>query len=655
MSLRDFRQLVLIICLLWIIVPACNADDWPSIAPEDLKMTSIPQQPGAEAVILYRQEIYNDVDDVYTVYERIKILTEAGRKYADIQLPYIRGSSKFTSISARTVHPDSTSIDFQGKPLDKTILKTHGIKEHVKTFTLPDAQVGSILDVRFTWILTDGASVWVPNWHVQKALFQKKVDLIFIPSAFEGHVAWSAYLPKQYAPQIQKNNRIELHATDVPALSEEPYMPPVEALRWRANFYYVNSPNKDMFWKDNGNSWNSIVESFLNQKKTIAKVLPQIITPADTPEQKVRKIYAYITQFENRSYIPERDEKEEHARKITENKSIDDILKQHSGDHDDLNLLFASLVRGAGIPARMMLVPDRSSEVFDEGFLSFDQFDALIVIVQLNGKDVFLDPGTRFCPYGLLNWRYSAVEGLVQKSEASGKDEPQTSFAVSPPPNYQQGMIQRKATMTLADDGSASGTLVVGFFGLEAMNRRQVGALTDAAGKKKSLEDEIKGWLPASSEISLVKDPQWDATETPLIAEFKISGPFAVNAGKRRLLALHIFEANDTNTFPSPDRTQPIYFDYPYQIIDEVRFTVSKGTSVESLPENDAVRLDYALYETKQKMEQPDTIYSLRNIIMGGIVFPITKYKEIKDFYDKAGTGDRQQVLLKVDTHAEGN
>jgi hypothetical protein len=639
---------IAIVCLLCSL-PGAAADDWPSISPEDLKMTNIAEQPGASAVILFRQEFYNDRDNKFWIYRRIKVLTEAGRKYADVELPYLRGRFKITEIKARTIHSDGTVIDFEGKPLDKIIFKAHGFKAHVKTFTLPDVQVGSILDIRYGWHFDDDYSLWQPDWQVQQDLFQKKVSFIYLPSSLAGHISWSAYLPKENLPQYGKDNRITLDMENVPALLPEPYMPPMSSLRWRVNFYYVYASSKEEYWKDKGETWNGIIESFLDKKKAIERVLPQVIVPTDTPEQKVRKIYAYITQLENRSYIPERAEKEERELKITENANVEDVLKQRSGDHDDLNLLFVAMVRGAGIPARLMLVPDRSQNIFSEGFLSFDQFDALVAVVQLNGKDVFLDPGTRFCPYGLLDWRYAAVEGLIEDGEHGAK------LITTNPPSYKQAMIQRKATLTLADDGSATGTIAVGYFGLEAMQRRQFAALSDTAGTKKKLEDEIKSWLPPGSEVTLSKPPLWDETEKPLIAEFKISSPLAINAGKRRLMPLHIFETNNTNVFPSATRTQVIYFDYPFQTIDEVDVTTPAGVTVESLPQDDSVRLDYALYEAKQKIVSPGLIRSMRNIIMAGMIFPTGKYAEIKKFYDKVSTDDGEQVILKVAPHAEGN
>jgi hypothetical protein len=294
-------------------------------------------------------------------------------------------------------------------------------------------------------------------------------------------------------------------------------------------------------------------------------------------------------------------------------------------------------------------VPDRSEYVYQAQFLDARQFDAELAIVQLGGKDVYLDPGTQFCPYGMLPWHYSGVDGQRQ-SPTKG-----TEISTSTLPEYKQNMIQRKAVLTLQDNGGEEGTVTVGFFGLEGMNRRQEGALTDSAGKKKLLEDELKKWLPGGTDVTLTQDPNWDNAALPMIAIFKVSGPLATSAGKRRIIPLHLFEVNDSPRFPAAERANPIYFYDPSCTIDEVHITVPPGTSVESLPPNDSVHLSYALYDSTQKMEQPTMISSTRTMIMAGLAFSKDNYKEVKSFYDKASADDGQQVLLKAAAHAEGN
>src|SRR5580693_6565379 len=127
-----------------------SAQAFQPASPEELKMTSEPLAPGSPAIILYRQ-VDRD-DNIHTPHEddyvRIKILTEEGRKHADVEIPFDKQWEDVVAIHARTIRPDGSTVDFGGKVFDKYVVKGKIAgsqrKVLVKTFTLTDVQVGSI-------------------------------------------------------------------------------------------------------------------------------------------------------------------------------------------------------------------------------------------------------------------------------------------------------------------------------------------------------------------------------------------------------------------------------------------------------------------------------------------------------------------------------
>src|SRR5439155_11599897 len=133
-------------------------------------------------------------------------------------------------------------------------------------------------------------------------------------------------------------------------------------------------------------------------------------------------------------------------------RGVKDVLSQGGGTHNELNRLFVALVRAAGIPASLMWVTDRSEQAFIKEYLSTDQLDGEIATVTIDGKDVFLDPGTQFCPYGLTDWRYSAAMGLRQKSNG-------TDFGETPALDYKQSLTTRKADVSFDEKGLITGTV----------------------------------------------------------------------------------------------------------------------------------------------------------------------------------------------------
>ena len=104
------------------------ADDWLPIPPEDLAMTDNPNQPGADAMILYRDNVVNakqasydgDSDEEYI---RIKVFTQAGTKYANVEIPFVKTQADVHDIRGRTIHPDGTIVDFSGQVLETTVVK----------------------------------------------------------------------------------------------------------------------------------------------------------------------------------------------------------------------------------------------------------------------------------------------------------------------------------------------------------------------------------------------------------------------------------------------------------------------------------------------------------------------------------------------------
>src|SRR6516162_266051 len=101
MTKRYFRLVSVAVSLVLVLALSrvVHADDWKPISPEELKMTSVLEAPGAPAVILYREV---NRDDGRTPHEdnyvRIKVLTEEGRKYANVEIPFFKESGNVHAV-----------------------------------------------------------------------------------------------------------------------------------------------------------------------------------------------------------------------------------------------------------------------------------------------------------------------------------------------------------------------------------------------------------------------------------------------------------------------------------------------------------------------------------------------------------------------------
>ena len=100
------------------------SDDWLPVDTAELKMTAEPKAPGAPAIYLYCQVDRDDKGTASTEYNylRIKILTEEGRKYANIEIPFEKEGYRVSRIRARTIRPDGRIVNYEGKIYENTIV-----------------------------------------------------------------------------------------------------------------------------------------------------------------------------------------------------------------------------------------------------------------------------------------------------------------------------------------------------------------------------------------------------------------------------------------------------------------------------------------------------------------------------------------------------
>lgn len=656
---RFFCAAVFALCALAFIPNFATAADFQPIPPDEMKLKEVPGYPGVAAVVLYHEEIDDDNLHYQEIYSRIKILTEAGREKANVEIPYNRRGFNISDIKGRTVHADGSIVPFEGKPFDKAIVKDRDRKYNVKAFTLPDVQVGSIIEYRYTYRYEDNSLV-APDWILQTDLPQLKVHYVFKPYMEEwvnrhglvsSGVKFTYHTPKNVAPVFgneacprtsmgQTCKKVVLDLTNVAPIIDEPYMPPEDSFKYNVRFYYDTNRKMEEFWKEEGKFWNKDVEHFIGNDDALRAELTNLVSPQDTPEQKVRKIYAHVLTYANLSFGSPKTFQEREAMGLTGKYGVDKVIKAKTGDDEDLTRLFVGLVRQAGIPAYVARITARDDSFFIPQVMSWDQLDTELAIVRLGDNDVFLDPGTRFCPYGMLYWKVSGTQGIRQSATGKG-----TEFVKVPEPSYKDAQMKRSGRFSLAADGKLEGTLAVTFFGQEALLRRIRAAKTDAEGRTKLIEDEVKGWLPNNAEVTLQNKPEWENGEQPLNAVLKVSAGVLTSAGRRRLLPMQVFDFSRPAVFQHSQRNYIVYIEFPYSIIDEIRVTLPAGATPESVPTGEEVKLSYAIYATQYAMQGRELVAS-RVLGMANNVFPVELYGELKTFYEKVKAGDDQQIVL---------
>jgi Domain of Unknown Function with PDB structure (DUF3857)/Transglutaminase-like superfamily len=630
------------------------ADEWLPISPEELKMTSVPEAPGAPAIYLYRQV---DRNDEYAAsreynYERIKILTEEGRKYADVEIPFVKGLEDITNLRARTVRLDGSIANFEGKAFEKTIVKARGLKYLAKTFTLPDVQVGSIIEYHYQNVMAEN-SLFNSEWILSEELFTKHAKFSLRPYP-QRTLRWGlpAGLPPGTVPPKEDHGFIRAELQNIPAFQIEDYMPPENELKFRVVFLYSDGSNvesvPDKYWKTEGKKYDASIENFIGKRKAMEQAVAQIVTQSDSPEVKLRKIYARVQKIRNTSYELAKTEQEIKREKEKDARDVEEVWKRGYGDGVQINWLFLALARAAGAEAYPIIASGRNNNFFKPNLLNPNELDANMVLVKLDGKDVYCDPGTAFAPFGLLSWEETGVQGLKLDKDGG-------SWVITTLPESVASRIDRKADLKLDDTGTLEGKLTVTFTGLEALRRRLEERNVDEADRKKYLEDQVREYVPVGIDVELTNKPDWGSSAETLVAEYdlKVQG-WMSGAGKRAFLPVGLFGATEKQLFDHAIRVHPIYFQFPSQKIDNVTIELPLGWQVSSVPPAKGESSKVIAYSMKVENEK-GTLHVSRMLNVDMLLLDAKYYTSLRNFFQIVRAGDEQQVVLEPGRAAAKN
>jgi hypothetical protein len=261
---------------------------------------------------------------------------------------------------------------------------------------------------------------------------------------------------------------------------------------------------------------------------------------------------------------------------------------------------------------------------------------------------MYFDPGAAFTPFGLLTWSETGVPGL--RLDKDGGTWIKTTL-----PESSESEIQREAKLRLSDTGDLEGTLKVTYTGLEAMYRRLELRNADEVARKKFLEDQLKEQVPAAAELELTNKPDWAATETPLIAELNLKIPgWASSAGKRVMLPVGFFTAHERRVFEHANRVHPIYFEYPYEKVDDVTVELPQGWKVSSAPPAQTQDGHIIVYNLKVE-DGNGTVHIVRKLNFDILLLDQKYYTALRNFFQVVRTGDEEQILLQPATASASN
>ena len=155
--------------------------------------------------------------------------------------------------------------------------------------------------------------------------------------------------------------------------------------------------------------------------------------------------------------------------------------------------------------------------------------------------------------------------------------------------------------------------------------------------------------------MSLANTPDWDSADTKLVAVFDVKVPgWASLAGQRAFSAIGLFGAHEKRAFLHGFRVHPVYFSYPFAMADDITIALPAGWEVNSVPQ--ALRADINVMSYETTAEQgAGKMHLQRKLIVNTLLLDQKFYDSLQNFFDRARTGDDEQVILTVAKNEAGH
>ncbi|MEP6786837.1 MAG: DUF3857 domain-containing protein [Acidobacteriota bacterium] len=641
--------------------------DWRPVTPDELSGKKPLVEPDADAEATFWEVRIDDSSDENLSlrhYVRVKIFTERGReKYSKFDVPFSKGI-KIKDIAARVIRPDNSIVEIKKEDIfEREIIKADGLKVKAKSFAVPNIEPGVIIEYKYREEISDAGAKGM------RLLFQRDIP-----------VQKMAYYYKPYngnPPRYQPYNFTDTQfvkdkggywlasRTDVPAMKDEPKMPPEDSVRaWMlltgasistvnadafSIVYTVKVPGvPSLYWGAVGTENAPITKLMIKGSSEIKKAAADITAGAATPEEKLKKIYEYCqSQITNTTYDPTITD--DQRAKLPATSSFGDVMKRKSTNYLWVNLLFGALASANGFDSRIAFINDRSKMFFDPKLPNMTN-DSLLhpgaVAVKVENGWKFFDPGVKFLPYGMLTWNEEDTWALLV-------GEKQYQWEKTPFTGYESSVTKRDGKFTLLEDGTLEGDVTMELKGQPALSYRMENYDEALSKLEDDLSQEVKHRISVA-EVSKVSVENLLDPSKPLVQKFKVRVPnYAQKTGKRLFLQPSFFEYGKSPLFSSATRQYDMFFRYPWSELDNIEIKLPAGYDLDNAeapsPVSDPQNIGSLVMQIA--MDNADnTLVVDRKFHFGGggnVLFGSGAYKPVKSLFDLFSKTDAHTITLK--------
>ena len=669
MKLLFFRALRLpfyIFCLsAGLTVGAVAQDkDWRPVTPAELASKSPVVDADADAEATFWEVRIDDSssDDLSLKhYVRVKIFTDRGReKYSKFDVPFRKGM-KIKDLAARVIKSDGSITEIRREDIfEREIIRTSGVKIKAKSFAVPNIEPGVIIEYRYKEAIDDAGAVGM-RLQFQRDIPVQNLSYYYKPYR-SNEPSYQSYNFNDTKFTKDRDGFYLAKRTNVPAIKEEPRMPPDDTVRpWMlligSRFtitnisafsisYTVKDPSSPAkYWAAVSGEKAGFAKFMTKSSGDLKKAAAEITAGAATPEEKLRKIYDFCqTQIHNTTFDPTITD--EQRQKLPPVKSMNDVLKRRSGSSQYIDMLFGALANASGFEIRLAMTGDRSEIFFDPNMINEALIRPAAISVKVGDQWKFFNPGVRYLPFGMLSWYEEDNWALLV-----GEDS--FLWVRTPLSGHYVSKEKRTGKFSLSEDGTLTGDVQIELTGQPAISYRIDKFDETAAKREEDLIQTVKNRV-SLAEVSDVRIENFEDVNKPVVQRYKLRIPnYAQKTGKRLFFQPGVFEYGSGAVFSSSTRKHDIYFRYPWSEEDTIDVLLPAGYELDSADSpgltSDGQKIGSLDIRIAADKDGKYITYDRKFHFGGGghILFKAESYSALKSLFDAFHKSDTHTLTLK--------
>ena len=561
-----------------------------AVSDSELEMTVYPPDTSAAVLVLYRKSVTDATvtssltfmrRTVHT--ERIKILKESGRDYADYKIFYATDSDpreQVKDIKVVTYNLENGKRTVDKLPHKLIFDEEVSDRRRSVSFSAQNVRVGSVVEVSFTLdspYVADIGTVYLQSTvpiNISEAVVSY-AEYFHFNRMMRGSVPCQAETSSNPETVMIGGSTLSFanmtdsyRAVDVPAYkaASHCYCPDLYRFGYTYDLRYIDIDN--VYHQDYSTSWGKVDELFRTEGRLKDFYAKSRFTDeaarakADTVDEA-----AQVAAIRNAVV-----DKVRWNDRISSHASAAKAFKKQEGDSADINALVAAALNGAGFTADPVFLRTRSKGRIMDFHVSADAYNAVVLRVTSPSGQTWMMDASDDCGYlNVLPEDYLVEQARVipLKGDAgwvnlSGLCRNQLSDTVA---------------MEVAADGSITGTCSLRGYNNWASDMKDEYDGYDkpddyAAAIENEDGIEVDG-------LEFVGNGEWSPDAS---VSFSFSGEATVS-GEHIYIRPFLTRYHSEGDFRDPERQIPVEFPFAETINYSARITIPEGYTVESLPQ----------------------------------------------------------------------